>query len=125
MIPNRDKEREILSKKADNEDYAIETGTITFDNGVAKIVIKGDWKCNMETINSQGKKISEVHVLGEVIEVTQKQKKDVIPKAINDLYFTCKCPLPDKPGHVHRVPIDCIPLKKGETIKQWKKRVKY
>jgi hypothetical protein len=64
MIPNRDKEREILSKKADDEDYAIETGTVTFDNGEKIIKLKGIWKCTKEVINSKGQKYSEVQVGG-------------------------------------------------------------
>jgi len=45
-------------------DYAIETGTITFDNGDRKIVLKGIWKCTKECINSKGQKYSEVSVGG-------------------------------------------------------------
>jgi hypothetical protein len=46
-------------------------------------------------------------------------------KMMNGNYFECKCPLPDKPGCAHRVPIDCVPLKEGETIEEWKKRTHY
>lgn len=37
-------------------------------------------------------------------------------------YFTCRCPEPDPPGFVHLVPIDCTPLKRGETLDRWRER---
>ena len=35
-------------------------------------------------------------------------------------YFTCRCPEPDPPGWAHIVPLDCSPLKEGQTIEEWR-----
>jgi len=44
--------------------HALETGTITFDNGDRKITLNGIWKCTKECINSKGQRYSEVQVGG-------------------------------------------------------------
>lgn len=37
-------------------------------------------------------------------------------------FFRCQCPEPDRPGWVHLVPLDCEPLRDGETIEEWRTR---
>jgi hypothetical protein len=37
-------------------------------------------------------------------------------------FVECQCPEPDRPGWMHRTPIECSPLVEGETIEEWRGR---